>query len=103
MPWSRIGKGKPFVFHEFAFFSPKQFDKPVEIQDKDFLFKIKICNNSGRVFTGPFMNEVIGEEEIGDTELNKMMELVNNTPNIIMYGTENILHDDSGGLQRYYG
>ena len=75
-------RGKPYVFQVFVFFSPKQFDKPVEIEEKDFLFKIKICTNSNRAFTGPFIDEVVGEYELSNKELKKMLEIVNETPEL---------------------
>lgn len=96
-------RGKPFTFQEFVFFSPEQFDDPVKIEEKDFLFKLKICTNSNRVFTGPFIDEVIGEYEISNKELRKMLEIVNETPGLIMYGFEYTLTDDMNGLWKYYG
>lgn len=103
MAWRRIKKGLPYTFHVFVFFSPKQFEKAVEIEDKEFLFKLKICTNSGRVFTGPFIDEVVGEYEIDNKELKEMLTIVNETPGLIIYGFEYTITDDYNGLWKYYG
>ena len=103
MPYKRIKQGKPYTFHEFLFFSPGQFDIPLELADKEFIYRLKICTNSGRCFTGPFVEEVIGEQEITKTEVNKVLDMVNNTPGIIIVGMEYVRYDDLGGLGRYYG
>jgi hypothetical protein len=103
MAWKRVKRGAPFTFHEFAFFSPKQFDENVEIEEKDFLFKLKICIDTGKVATGPFFGEVVGEEFVCESELKKMLEIVYKTPNIIIYGEEYVIHDDYNQLWRYYG
>lgn len=96
-------RGKPYIFQEFAFYSPQQFDKLVPIEEKDFLFKIKVCVNSNRVFTGPFLDETVGEYEITIRELNKMLEIVNETKGLIIYGFEYTITDDFNGLWKYYG
>jgi len=96
-------RGKPYTFHEFAFFSPKQFDEPVAVEEKDMLFKLKICTNSGRVYTGPFYDECVGEHEIANAELKKMLQIVNETPGLIMYGQEYTITDDYNALWKYYG
>jgi len=103
MAWKRIKKGLPYTFHEFAFFSPQQFDKNVEVEEKDFLFKLKICINTGKVVTGPFFREAIGEEEVTNSELKKMLEMVNETSDLIIYGEEYIIYDDFNSLWKYYG
>ena len=103
MGYKRIFKGKPYTFQEFAFFSPRQFDKPVEVEDKDFIFKLKICVNSGRMFSGPFFRETVGEYEVTERDLKKVFEIVDNTPGIIIYGVEYTIYDDFNGLWKYYG
>ena len=103
MPYKRIKQGKPYTFHEFLFFSPRQFDQPLELKDKEFIYRLKICVDSGRSFTGPFVDEVIGEEEITNKELKDILNLVNNTPGIIITGREYIRYDDYGGLKQLYG
>lgn len=103
MAWKRIKKGLPYTFHEFAFFSPQQFDTNVEVEEKDYLFKLKICTNTGKVLTGPFFMEVVGEEEVSNSELKKMLEIINNTPNLIIYGEEYTIYDDCNQLWKYYG
>ena len=96
-------RGKPYTFHEFAFFSPKQFDEPVPVEEKDMLFKLKICTNSDRAFTGPFFDECIGEHEVTQRELKQMLKMVNETPDLIMYGLEYTIIDDHNALWKYYG
>jgi len=103
MPYKRIKQGKPYTFQEFLFFSPRQFDQPLELNDKEFMYRLKICVDSGRCFTGPFVEEVIGEEEITNKELKELLNLVNNTPGIIITGREYIRYDDYGGLKQLYG
>jgi len=103
MPYKRIKQGAPFVFQELVFYSPRQFDQPLEVQDKEFIYRLKICVNSGRCFTGPFFDEVIGEEEITEKELKSVLNLVENTPGIIITGREYIRYDDYGGLKKLYG
>jgi len=103
MPYKRIKQGAPFVFQELVFYSPRQFEQPLEIQDKEFIYRLKICVNSGRCFTGPFFDEVIGEEEITEKELKSVLNLVENTPGIIITGREYIRYDDYGGLKKLYG
>jgi len=103
MPYKRIKQGEPYVFQEFIFFSPQQFDEPVEIEDKKFIFRLKVCVNSGRCFTGPFIEDVIGEEEITKKEFNQLMEMVKDTPGIIFTGREYTIYNDYGGLEKYYG
>jgi len=103
MAWKRIKRGNPYTFQEFAFFSPKQFDKNVEVEEKDFLFKLKICINTGKVVTGPFYREAIGEEGVTESELKKMLEIVYETPNLIIYGEEYTIYDDFNSLWKYYG
>jgi len=103
MPYKRIKQGKPFTFHEFLFFSPRQFDQPLELADKEFIYRLKICVESGRCFTGPFMDEVIGEEEITEKELKQVLKMVDETPGIIITSREYIRYDDYGGLQKLYG
>jgi hypothetical protein len=103
MARKRKFRGKPYTFHEFAFFSPTQFDEPVAVEEKDMLFKLKICTNSGRVFTGPFFNESAGQQEVTDRELKKMLKMVNETPDLIMYGEEYTITDDYNALWQYYG
>ena len=103
MAWKRIKQGEPFTFQELVFFSPRQFDEPVELEEKEFIFRLKVCVNSGRCFTGPFYNEVIGEEELTKTDLKKLMEMIDNTPGIIITGKEYLRFDDLDGLKRYYG
>jgi hypothetical protein len=96
-------KGKPYTFHEFVFFSPKQFDEPVSIEEKKSLFNLKICINSNRVFTVPFFNECVGEQEATNKELKQMLEVINETPGLIIYGEEYTIYDDCNGLWKYYG
>ena len=103
MPYKRIKQGKPFTFHEFLFFSPRQFEQPLELADKEFIYRLKICVESGRCFTGPFVDEVIGEEEITQKELKQVLKLVEETPGVIITGREYIRYDDYGGLQKLYG
>jgi len=106
MKWNRrrLWQGTPYTFNEFVFFSPKQFDDAVQYEDKDFLFKIKICTNSGRAYTGPFIDDVTGEYEVNNRELKKMLHMVNETPGLIMCGTEYTIHDSTvDGLHQYYG
>jgi len=103
MPYKRIKQGAPFVFQELVFYSPRQFEQPLEIQDKEFIYRLKICVNSGRCFTGPFFDEVIGEEEITEKEFKSVLNLVENTPGIIITGREYIRYDDYGGLKKLYG
>lgn len=103
MPYKRIGKGEPYTFQELVFFSPRQFDQPLELVDKEFIYRLKICVNSGRCFTGPFMDEVIGEYEITNKELKDVLNLVENTPGIIITGREYVRFDDYGGLKKLYG
>lgn len=103
MARKRIFKGKPYTFQVFVFFSPDQFDSKEELVDRNFISKIKICTNSNRVYTGPFIDEVIGEYEMSKKELNKLLDLVYNTPGIIIYGFEYTLYDDYNSLWRYYG
>ncbi|NBW57879.1 hypothetical protein EBR43_08915 [bacterium] len=103
MPYKRIKKGEPFVFQELVFFSPRQFDEPVELEEKNFIMRLKICTNSNRCFTGPFYNEVIGEEELSKKEVNEFLEMINNSPDIIITGKEYTVFDDLGGLKKYYG
>ncbi|NBP01556.1 MAG: hypothetical protein EBU90_15735 [Proteobacteria bacterium] len=103
MAWRRIKQGQPYVFQELVFFSPRQFDEPVELEDKEFIFRLKVCTNSGRCFTGPFYNEVIGEEELTKKEFNNLMDMVHNTPGIIITGKEYVRYDDYGGLKKIYG
>lgn len=103
MPRKRIFRGKPYTFHEFAFFAPHKFDENVAVEEKVMLFKLKICTNSGRVFSGPFYNECVGEYELKNSELKKMLEIVNQTPGLIMYGEEYTINDDYNGLWKYYG
>jgi hypothetical protein len=96
-------RGKPYTFQEFAFFSPKQFDEPVSIEEKDSLFNLKICTNSSRVFTMPFFSETVGQQEVTEKELKKMLKLINETPGLIIYGEEYTITDDYNGLWKYYG
>ena len=103
MARTRVKKGNPYTFHEFAFFSPKQFDKNVEVEEKDFLFKLKVCVNTGKVITGPFYRDVIGEESVSNSELKKMLEIVNETHDLIIYGEEYTIFDDFNSLWKYYG
>lgn len=103
MAWKRIKQGAPFTFQELVFFSPRQFNEPVELQEKEFIFRLKVCVNSGRCFTGPFYDEVVGEEEISQKQFKDLMQLVHNTPGIIITGKEYVRYDDYGGLKRIYG
>jgi len=103
MPYRRIKQGAPFVFQELVFFSPRQFDQPLELEDKEFIFRLKVCVNSGRCFTGPFHDEVIGEEEVSEKELKALLKMVNETPGMIITGKEYIRFDDYGGLKKLYG
>jgi hypothetical protein len=103
MARTRIKKGAPFTFQEFVFFSPDQFDEKVEVDEKNCLFKLKICTNTNRVFYGPFFKECIGQEEVSNSELKKMLEMINETPNLIIYGEEYTIHDDFNGLWKIYG
>lgn len=96
-------KGLPYIFQEFAFFSPKQFDALVPVEEKDMLFKLKICTNSNRVFSGPFFMESAVQHEVTEKELKKMLKIVNETPDLIMYGEEYTITDDCNGLWKYYG
>lgn len=102
MPYKRIKKGEPFVFQELIFYSPRQFDQPLEIQDKEFIFRLKICVNSGRCFTGPFYDEVIGEEELTNQEVDNILNMIDKTPGIIITGREYTRFDDYGGLKQLY-
>lgn len=99
----KVKKGLPYTFHEFAFFSPRQFDNPVDIEDKEFITKIKICTNSNRCFSGPFFDETVGEYELTNNEVKGVMELVAQTPGLIIYGIEYTITDDYNGLWKYYG
>jgi len=99
----KIRKGLPYTFQEFAFFSPKQFDELVPIEEKDSLFNLKICTNSNRVFTMPFFGETVGQQEVTEKELKKMLKLINETPGLIIYGEEYTITDDLNGLWKYYG
>jgi len=103
MPYKRIKQGMPYTFQEFIFFSPRQFDMPLEMEDKEFIYRLKICVDSGRCFTGPFIEEVVGEEELTKNEVNKVLDMVYNTPGIIITGREYVRYDDLGGLKKYYG
>jgi len=103
MPYKRIKKGEPYTFHELVFFSPRQFEQPLELQDKEFIYRLKICVNSGRCFTGPFVDEVIGEYEIDNNELKDVLNFIDNTPGIIITGREYVRFDDYGGLKKLYG
>lgn len=103
MGYKRIFKGKPYTFHEFVFFSPAQFDSKEELEDRDFICRIKICVNSNRVFTGPLIGECIGEFEMTNKELKQLLDLVYNTPGLIIYGREYTINDDYNALWRYYG
>lgn len=103
MPWRKIKQGAPYVFQELVFFSPRQFDEPVDLQEKEFIFRLKVCVNSGRCFTGPFYDEVIGEEEITKKEFDSLMDMVHNTPGLIITGREYTRFDDYGGLKKLYG
>ena len=103
MPYKRIKQGAPFVFQELVFYSPRQFEQPLDIQDKEFIYRLKICVNSGRCFTGPFFDEVIGEEEITEKEFKSVLNLVENTTGIIITGREYVRYDDYGGLKKLYG
>jgi hypothetical protein len=96
-------KGLPYTFQEFAFFSPKQFAELVPVEEKSMLFKLKICTNSNRVFSGPFFMEGVGQYEVTEKELKKMLKIVNETPDLIMYGEEYTITDDYNGLWKYYG
>jgi hypothetical protein len=96
-------KGLPYTFQEFAFFSPKQFDALVPVEEKDMLFKLMICTNSNRVFSGPFFMEGVGQYEVTEKELKKMLKIVNETPDLIMYCEEYTITDDYNGLWKYYG
>lgn len=96
-------KGLPYTFQEFAFFSPKQFAVLVPVQEKDMLFKLKICTNSNRVFSGPFFMESTVQHEVTEKELKKMLKIVNETPDLIMYCEEYTTTDDYNGLWKYYG
>ena len=96
-------KGLPYTFQEFAFFSPKQFDASVPVEEKDMLFKLKICTNSNRVFSGPFFMECAVQHEVTEKELKKMLKMVNETPGLIIYGEEYTITDDYNGLWKYYG
>jgi hypothetical protein len=99
----KVKKGLPYTFQVFAFYSPRQFDKPVDIEDKEFITKIKICTNSNRCFTGPFLDEVVGEYELTNKEFKQIMDLVEQTPGVIIYGMEYTITDDYNGLWKYYG
>ena len=100
---NKVKIGIPYVFHEFAFFSPKQFDEPVALEDKDMLFKLKICTNSNRVFTGPFFMECMSEYEVPPKELKQMLNMVNDTPGLIICCEEYTITDDHNALWQYYG
>ena len=103
MYYRKKRKGLPYTFQELAFFSPKQFDAPVPVEEKDMLFKLKICTNSNRVFSGPFFMEGVGQYEVTEKELKKMLKIVNETPDLIMYCEEYTITDDFNGLWKYYG
>jgi len=99
----KIKKGLPYSFEEFIFFSPRQFDKPVDIEEKEFICKIKVCTNSNRCFTGPFIDETVGEYELSNKEVKDIIKFVDETPGLIIYGIEYTITDDYNGLWRYYG
>lgn len=103
MARKRISRGKPYTFQEFVFFSPAQFDSKLPIEEREFILRIKVCVESGRVFTGPFIDEVVGEYEILKKELKQMLDMVNETPGMIMYGFEYTINDDFNSLWKYYG
>lgn len=103
MPYKRIKKGEPYLFQELVFFSPRQFDQLLPYEDKEFIFRLKVCANSGRCFTGPFHDEVIGEEELTDKEVKNLLNMIENTPGIIITGKEYTRFDDYGGLKKLYG
>jgi hypothetical protein len=60
----KVQGGIPWVFQELVFFSPRQFDEPEPLEAKDFIYYLKICVNSGRVFTGAFFGDSIDESEV---------------------------------------
>jgi len=99
----KIKKGLPYTFHEFIFFSPRQFEEPVPVEEKDFIYRLKICTNSNRCFTGPFYDEVIGEYELSKKEINKVLEMIEKIPGVIIMSTEYTITDDYNGLWKYYG
>ena len=99
----KVKRGLPYTFQEFAFYSPRQFDKNVEVEDKEFITKIKICTNSNRCFSGPFFNESVGEYELTNKEVKEILELEEQTPGRIIYGIEYTINDDYNGLWKYYG
>jgi len=103
MPYKRVKQGVPYSFQEFVFFSPKQFNEPVPIEEKDHIFRLKVCIDTGRCFTGPFVDEVVGEEELTKTEVTKFLDMVNNISGIIITGSEWTQYDDYGGMKKYYG
>lgn len=99
----KVQKGVPWVFQELVFFSPRQFDEPEPLETKDFIYYLKICVNSGRVFTGAFFGDIIDQSEVGEKTLNHVLKLVNETPDIIICGQEYTIYDETNSLDRYYG
>jgi hypothetical protein len=47
--------------------------------------------------------EGVGQYEVTEKELKKMLKIVNETPDLIMYGEEYTITDDCNGLWKYYG
>ena len=104
MPYKKkIDKGTPWTFHELVFFSPRQFDEPEPLEFKDFIYYLKICINSGRVFTGAFYRESINQHEVDEKTLKKILKMVYETPDIIICGEEYTIYDETSTLDRYYG
>jgi hypothetical protein len=98
----KIELGEPFVFQEFFIFSPRQFNDKRELEEKDFVAKIKVCLNSDRVFTGPFYDSSAMQSELTKKELNQILDMVYNTPEMIIVGQEYALHDEHNVLRDYY-
>lgn len=104
MPYKRnIIKGTPWTFQELVFFSPRQFDEPEPLELKNFIYYLKVCVNSGRVFTGAFFGDCIDEREVDKKTLKQVLKMVNETPDIIICGQEYTIYDENNGLNAYYG
>lgn len=98
----KVKLGEPFVFQEFYIFTPRQFNDKKELEEKDFVAKIAVCLNSDRVFTGPFYGDSAMQSEITKKELNQLLDMVYNTPEMIIVGDEYTLYDKCNVLRDYY-
>jgi hypothetical protein len=99
----RVQGGVPWTFQELIFFSPRQFNEPEPLEFKDFIYYLKICVNSGRVFTGAFFGESIDQGEVDEKTLKQVLKMVNETPDIIICGQEYTIYDETNSLNIYYG